>query len=160
MVPAPFIGGTASVIRSPTATSFACSGGARKSDTAIGILESRIRRPKLSRSGWTIATVAPRPRRSMAASGIQRTRPDSARQGAYGAGRLQRPDQWWPRRDRNKQERPRLNEAQADARAGGTPAVPNSIGLPCPYPMLENIIEDITRVSQAFRLPTGMNMRI
>jgi len=26
--------------------------------------------------------------------------------------------------------------------------------------MLENIIEDITRVSQAFRLPTGMNMRI
>jgi len=29
-----------------------------------------------------------------------------------------------------------------------------------PYPMLENIIEDITRVSQAFRLPTGMNMRI
>jgi len=26
--------------------------------------------------------------------------------------------------------------------------------------MLKNIIEDITRVSQAFRLPTGMNMRI
>jgi len=26
--------------------------------------------------------------------------------------------------------------------------------------MLKNIIEDITRVSEAFRLPTGMNMRI
>jgi hypothetical protein len=29
-----------------------------------------------------------------------------------------------------------------------------------PYPMLENIIEDMTRVSQEFRRPTGMNMRI
>jgi hypothetical protein len=32
--------------------------------------------------------------------------------------------------------------------------------LPCPYPMLENIIEVMTGLSQEFRLPTGMNMRI
>jgi len=29
-----------------------------------------------------------------------------------------------------------------------------------PYPMLGNIIEDMTGVSQEFQLPTGMTMRI
>ena len=62
--------------------------------------------------------------------------------------------------DRNEQERPGLNEALAAARAGGTPAAPNSIGWPCPYPMLENIIEVMTSVSQEFRLSTGTIMRI
>ena len=50
-------------------------------------------------------------------------------------------------------------KAVAAVRAGGTPVVTNPIGSPCPYPMLENITEDMTRVSQAFRLPTGMIVR-
>jgi hypothetical protein len=37
---------------------------------------------------------------------------------------------------------------------------PNPDRFARPYPMLENIIEDMARGSQEFRLPTGMNMRV
>jgi hypothetical protein len=58
-----------------------------------------------------------------------------------------------------EREGPGLNEVLAAVRAGGTRAVPNSIGSPSPHPLFENIIEDMTTVSQEFRLPTGMTIR-
>jgi hypothetical protein len=39
-------------------------------------------------------------------------------------------------------------------------ASPNPIGSLAPYPMLENVIEDIKRVSQELRLPTGTTIGI
>ena len=45
-----------------------------------------------------------------------------------------------------EREGPGLNEVLAAARAGGFRAVPNSIGSPCPHPMLENIIDDMASV--------------
>jgi hypothetical protein len=40
------------------------------------------------------------------------------------------------------------------------PGGPKPHRLAPPYPMLENIIEDMTRFSQEFRLPTGMIVRV
>ena len=57
-------------------------------------------------------------------------------------------------------ERPGPNEALAAGRAGGTMVGTKPDRFARPYPMLENIIEDMTRVSQEFRRPTGTIMRI
>ncbi|SFT92820.1 hypothetical protein [Arthrobacter sp. ov118] len=52
-------------------------------------------------------------------------------------------------------ERPGPNEALAAGRAGGAPVVAKPDRFARPYPMLENIIEGMTRVPQEFRRPTG-----
>jgi hypothetical protein len=61
--------------------------------------------------------------------------------------------------DGNK-KRPGSNEAVAAVRAGDALAVPKPSGSPGLYPMLENIAEDMARLSHEFRLPTGMTRRI
>ena len=48
----------------------------------------------------------------------------------------------------------------AGIRAGGTPVVTKPDRFARPSPMFENIIEDMTRLSQEFRLLTGMIMWI
>lgn len=57
-------------------------------------------------------------------------------------------------------ERPALREILPAVRPGETLPVTKPDRIARPYPMLKNIIEDMTRGSQAFRLPTGMNMRV
>jgi hypothetical protein len=52
-----------------------------------------------------------------------------------------------------------LNEALAAARAGGTLVVPKPDGTTGAYSMLEDITGVMARVSDEFRLPTGMTMR-
>ena len=160
MVPAPFIGGTASVIRSPTATSFACTGGARN---PTQILESWIcaypARKTVPLRLDNCESCTARANLRLRPCLRQRPGPDSAAQVSCGSGRPHGPDQWWPRRDRKEQERPGLNEALAAVRAGGTLVLTKLHRLAPPHPMLENIIEVMT-TSQVFRLPAGMTMTI
>ncbi|MFF2244415.1 recombinase family protein [Arthrobacter sp. NPDC058130] len=53
-----------------------------------------------------------------------------------------------------------MNEALAAVRAGGTLVVTKLDRFARPYPMLMKIIEVMTRLSQEFRLPPEMTMRI
>jgi DNA invertase Pin-like site-specific DNA recombinase len=61
--------------------------------------------------------------------------------------------------DRNN-ERPGPNEALATFRAGDTLVATKPDRFALPLPMLENIVEVMTRLSQEFRQSAGMTMTI
>jgi hypothetical protein len=133
MVPAPFIGGTASVIRSPTATPSAHTGAARNpkqiQETWIRVSPARKTVPlRLDNRDR-----CPAPRRSLATPGSPRTKGTySATQCAYQLGVPRGPDlfrQWLTDGQRNGQDQAKAVTA---ARAGGTPVVtkPDRFALP------------------------------
>lgn len=116
---------------------------------------------KLSRSGWTITTVAPLPAEiiGLRPDRHQRTGPDSATQCAFWLGFPRGPDlfrQWLTDR---KKKRPGPSESRGGCSSRRRPlSSPNAIGWPGSCPLLENIAEDTTKISQEFWLLTGITI--
>jgi hypothetical protein len=133
-----------------------------KSETDTGNLDSRTPRPQnYPAQGGQSRQLTPCPSRSLGYARVS-TNEGTLQRNAMrlSAGCPRVPDLFRQWLTDGKKKRPGPRESRGGCPSRRRPlSSPNSIGSPGPYPMLQNIAGVTTKISQEFRLPTGMTIR-